>query len=87
MQTRYIRKNDNLYYAVVIDGKYQLPVSVINRFLMEPQYVILSEKKELLEVMYYTFYKTIQEPDYLSPGQAKQMFIPASHVVEAGSSI
>lgn len=84
METRYIKKGDKLYYAMVVDGKYRMPITVNNK-LMQPQYIILSAKKNLLEVMYYSFYQTIQTGNYLSPAQGKQMFIPSSHVVEAGS--
>lgn len=84
MKTRYIKKDNKLYYAVVIDGKYRPPISVVNKSLMQPQYIILSQKKDLYEVMYYTFYQAIQAADYLSPAQSKQMFIPLSHIVKQG---
>lgn len=87
MQTRYIKKDNNLYYAVVIDGKYRLPISVVNKSIMQPQYVILSQKEDLYEVMYYSFYQTIQREDYLSPALSKQMFIPLSHVVRVGDDM
>lgn len=85
MLTRYIRKDEKLYYAMVVDGKYRLPMTV-NKTLMQPQYIILSEKKGLLEVMYYNFYQVIQAPGYLSPAQSKQMFIPLSHIVKPGDA-
>lgn len=86
MPTRYIKKADKLYYAMVIDGKYQMP-KTINKSASQPQYIILSQKLNLYEVMLYTFYKAIMDPDYLSPAQFRQMFIPASHVVKIGEHV
>lgn len=83
MPTRYIKKADKLYYAMVVDGKYRLPLTV-NKALAQPQYIILSQKKKLYEVMFYNFWESIQSKDYLSPAQNRQMFIPMSHVVEVG---
>jgi hypothetical protein len=83
MPTRYIKKTDKLYYAMVVDGKYRLPI-VINKSLAQPQYIILSQKKNLYEVMYYNFWQNIQHVDYSSPANTKQMFIPLSHVVHVG---
>lgn len=83
MRTRYIKKGDKLHYAMVVDGKYRLPI-VNNKSLLQPQYVILSQKKNLYEVMFYNFWQSIQQPDYLSPALARQMFIPISHVVKVG---
>lgn len=87
MQTRYIKKGDKLYYAMAVNNKYRLPISSVNKALMQPQYVILARKLDLYEVMYYTFYQAIQRPDYLSPAQTKQMFIPISHIVKTGDDI
>lgn len=86
MQTRYIKKDDKLYYAMAVDGKYRLPIAT-KKFLVEPQYIILSQKKDLYEVMTYNFYRTILQPDYLSPAQARQTFIPCSHVVKVGDAV
>lgn len=86
MPTRYIKKDNTLFYAMVIDGKYQLPITV-NKSIAQPQYVILSRKKDLYEVMYYNFYQSIQNLDYLSPALTKQMFIPLSHVVKIGDQV
>lgn len=83
MRTRYIKKGDKLYYAMVIDGKYRRPIST-KKFLSQPQYVILSQKKNLYEIMYYNFYQAVQALSYLSPAQTKQLFIPFSHVVNEG---
>lgn len=83
MPSRYIKKGNDLYYAMVVKGKYRLPVTV-NKSLAQPQYVILSQKLKLYEVMFYNFYETIQFRDYLSPALSKQMFIPLSHVVKIG---
>lgn len=85
MPTRYIKKANNLYYAMVVNGKYRLPV-VVNKSLAQPQYAILSQKRNLYEVMYYNFYQNIQDPDYLSPALSKQMFIPLGHIVKVGDN-
>lgn len=68
---------------MVVDGKYRMPITV-NKSLSQPQYIILSQKKNLYEVMYYNFYQVIQQKDYMSPALAKQMFIPMSHIVKVG---
>lgn len=86
MPTRYIKKDNTLFYAMVIDGKYQLPITV-NKSIAQPQYIILSQKLNLYEVMYYNFYQAIQSPDYLSPALTKQMFIPLSHIVKVGAKV
>lgn len=83
MPTRYIKKADKLYYAMVVDGYYRMPI-VVNKSLAEPQYLILGRRGKLYEVMFYNFYQNIQHSDYLSPAVTKQMFIPLSHVVEVG---
>lgn len=85
MQTRYIKKYDKLYYAMAVDGKYRLPIAT-KKFLVEPQYVILSQKKDLYEVINYNFYRTILQPGYMSPAHSRQLFIPLSHVVKIGDS-
>lgn len=71
---------------MVVDGKYRLPM-LTKKYLAQPQYIILSQKKALYEVMYYSFWQSIQRLDYLSPALTKQIFIPFSHVVEAGAVV
>jgi hypothetical protein len=84
---RFIREDDFLYVAYVIDGVYRRPKST-NGIIIKPQFFVIDFKRTVcLEVIDYYIYQMLQKNDVFAPIATQLKLVPITHIVKDGDKV